>query len=488
MSAAEPAILALDIGTSEAKGGLITADGRMVATARVGYPMDFDPATGRSEQDPDSWWRGISTITRELAKGPFSIEAICCVGQGPTLVIVDSAGEAVRPAVTWMDSRVSSETEAVGAATGVSGWALGILPAARWVERHDREATTGARWYLNTWEWAAMRLTGAAATTRSPGQELIDADHATAAGLAAQRLPPVIDAGSVVGRLSDPVARQLGLPHDVPVSAGTVDSFASFHGAGLVDPGDAIDTGGTSGGLAVYWDSEIAVPNSWVAPAPLPGRWMVGGAMTSTGKALDWFATDVLGGVDTATLIGAAARVQPGAQGLLFLPYLAGERSPIWDPLARGAFVGLTLGHRAPHLARAILEAAALALRHVATPILAAGLRINELRITGGTARHDAWNQIKADVMGVRVAVPEVREAALLGAAIIGAVGLGWHPDTVAAIRSMVRFDHRREPNPANRATYDELFDLYTSLWPAVAPTVHRLGSLGGRSPEGIGR
>jgi sugar (pentulose or hexulose) kinase len=215
---------------------------------------------------------------------------------------------------------------------------------------------------------------------------------------------------------------------------------------------------------------------------------MVGGAMTSTGKALDWFATDVLGGVDTATLIGAAARVQPGAQGLLFLPYLAGERSPIWDPLARGAFVGLTLGHRAPHLARAILEAAALALRHVATPILAAGLRINELRITGGTARHDAWNQIKADVMGVRVAVPEVREAALLGAAIIGAVGLGWHPDTVAAIRSMVRFDHRREPNPANRATYDELFDLYTSLWPAVAPTVHRLGSLGGRSPEGIGR
>jgi len=381
--------------------------------------------------------------------------------------------------VTWMDSRISSEAGAMQAAIGASGWALGILPAARWVERHDPGAASRARWYLNSWEWAALRLTGVASRTRSPGQEPIDPDHAAAAGLAAERLPPVIDAGSVVGQLSAPAAAELGLPAEIPVSAGTVDSFASFHGAGLVDPGDAIDTGGTSGGLAVYWGSAIAVRETWVAPAPLPGRWMVGGAMTSTGRALDWFATDVVGGVDATSLIQAAAHIEPGAQGLVFLPYLAGERSPIWDPLARGAFVGLTLAHRAPHLARAVMEGAALALRHVATPILAAGIRIDELRVTGGTASHDPWNQIKADVMGVSVAVPEVREAALLGGAIMGAVGLGWHPDTVAAIRSMVRFDHRCEPNPANRETYDTLFDAYTSLWPAIAPTVHRLGSLG---------
>jgi xylulokinase len=479
VSAAETAVLALDIGTSEAKGGLITADGRMVATARVGYPMDFDPVTGRSEQDPGSWWRAVSTITHQLASPPSSIAAICCVGQGPTLVTVDSAGGATRPAVTWMDSRISSEAGALEAAIGASGWALGILPAARWVERRDPRAASSARWYLNSWEWAALRLTGVAATTRSPGQEPIDPDRAAAAGLAAERLPPVIDAGSIVGRLNAPAAAELGLPAEIPVSAGTVDSFASFHGAGLVDPGDAIDTGGTSGGLAVYWDSEVTVPDTWVAPAPLPGRWMVGGAMTSTGRALDWFATYVVGGLDATSLIEAAARIQPGAEGLVFLPYLAGERSPIWDPHARGAFVGLTLGHRAPHLARAIMEGAALALRHVAKPILAAGLRIDELRVTGGTASHEPWNQIKADVLGVRVAVPEVREAALLGAAIMGAVGLGWHPDTVAAIRSMVRFDHRCEPNPVNRETYDTLFDAYTAVWPAIAPTVHRLGSLG---------
>ena len=477
-------LLVLDIGTSEAKGGLVTADGRLLAMAHAGYPIDFDPLTGRSEQDPNSWWLALSAITRELRPEGHGVAGICCVGQGPTLVAVDQQGDATRPALTWMDTRAGEEATSLQAAIGQSGWSLGILPAARWVELHDAAGAEGARWYLNTWEWAAMRLGGVAARTVSPGQPPLATDRVAAAGVAADRLPPLVDAGSLIGELTPRAADALGLPKGIPVYAGTVDSFASFHGAGLVDPGDAIDTGGTSGGLAVYWDSEVAVPNTWVAPAPLPKRWMVGGAMTSTGKALDWFTSEVLGDrADVASLIAEAAALPPGANGLLFLPYLAGERSPIWDPHARGAFVGLTLGHRAPHLARAIMEAAALALRQVATPILAAGLRIGELRVTGGTAGNEAWNQIKADVLGIRVAVPEVREAALLGAAVMAAVGLGWYPDPVAAIRSMVRIDHRRDPVAAHRSIYDELFDAYTALWPAVAPTVHRLGRL-----EAIGR
>jgi xylulokinase len=473
-----PAILALDIGTSEAKGGRLTAEGRLLATARREYPIDLDPASGRAEQDPRSWWEAIAAICRELAGGS-TIAAVCCVGQGPTLVAVDAEGQPTRPASTWMDTRNADEAKALEAATGLSGWALGILPAARWVEIHDSEAAARTRWYLNTWEWAALRLTGVAVRTQSPGQHLIEPRGAVAGGVAADRLPPVIDAGTLVGGLTASAARELGLAEGTPVHAGTVDSFASFHGAGLVDPGDAIDTGGTSGGLAVYWDSAVTIPNTWVAPAPLPGRWMVGGAMTSTGKALDWFTGDVLKEPkDASSIIAEAAAIQPGAEGLLFLPYLAGERSPVWDPQARGAFVGLTLSHRAPHLARAIMEAGALALRHVATPILAAGLPINELRVTGGTASNDAWNQIKADVLGVRVAVPEVREAALLGAAVLAATALGWYPDAVAAIDAMVRIEHRREPNPAHRATYDGLFDAYVALWPSIAPTVHRLGAL----------
>jgi sugar (pentulose or hexulose) kinase len=162
----------------------------------------------------------------------------------------------------------------------------------------------------------------------------------------------------------------------------------------------------------------------------------------------------------------------------VFLPDLAGERSPIWDPGARGAFVGLTLAHGRAHLARAVVEAAALALRHVAAPILAAGLRIDHLVVTGGTARDDTWNRIKADVLGVPVAVPAVRETAVVGAAILGATAVGWHADVRAAIGSMVRIDHRLDPDPALAARYSALYDAYVGLWPAIAPTVRRLREL----------
>ena len=475
-------ILAIDLGTTEIKGGLIDDGGRLVAAARATHAIDIDAATGRAEQDPEAWWDGLRAVVRRLMAGrpgqeAREVAAICVVGHGPTLVPVDTAGGATHPAITWMDTRPAPEAPALEAATGLSGWGLGILSAARWLEHHDPTAAEAARWYLNTWEWAAFRLTGVAATTRSFGQVLPEPGEAAAAGLASERLAPVVDAGAVLGPLLPDVADSLGLPSGVTVIAGTVDSFASFHGAGMIDPGDAVDTGGTSGGLAVYWDQSIHAPGIWAAPAPLPGRWLIGGAMVATGKALDWLHDAVLGGPGPDALIAEAAGIRPGADGLLFLPYLAGERSPIWDPAARGAFVGLTLTHGRAHLARAVLEAAAFALRHVATPILEAGVRIDALVVTGGTARDDTWNRIKADVLQVPVAVPAVLEAAVLGAAILASVGLGRQPDTVTAIRALTRVDHRLEPDPRARAVYDELFATYVELWPAIAPIVHRLGA-----------
>jgi xylulokinase len=480
VSARQPLILAVDLGTTEAKAGLIDADGRLVATARAGYAIDVDASVGRAEQDPEAWWTALAAVSRELAfAGIDRVSGVCVVGQGPTMVPVDGEGGATHRAITWMDGRPAAQAPELERTTGLRGWGLGILPAARWFERTDPGAAAGTRWYLNAWEWAALRLSGIAAATRSFGQVLPEPGDVTRAGLAAERLPPVVEAGTVLGELTAGAADALGLPAGVAVLAGTVDSFASFHGAGLTDPGDAVDTGGTSGGLAVYWDQAVQVPGIWVAPAPLPGRWFLGGAMTATGKALDWLDERVLaGGPGADALIVEAAGVSPTAGGLVFLPYLAGERSPIWDPAARGAFVGLTLAHGRANLARAVLEAAALALRHLATPIMAAGVRIDELTVTGGTARSDTWNQIKADVLQVPVVVPAVREAAVIGAAILASVGLGWYVDTLAAIRAMARVDHRLEPDPTLRATYEQLFAVYSDLWPAIAPTVHRLGAV----------
>ena len=477
MTEAGPVVLAIDLGTTDVKAALVAAEGALLGLARADVAVDVDGSSGAAVQDPERWWAALKDVVRALGIAARGREpaAVCVVGQGPTLVPVDRDGRATHSAVTWLDSRPAGEAPALEAATGLTGWGLGILPAARWLERADPAAADRTTWYLNAWEWAALRIGGTAATTRSLGQVLPDPERAAQAGLTVERLPPVAPSGSVVGAVTAGAARDLGVPAGLPVVAGMVDSYASFHGAGLVDAGDAVDTGGTSGGLAVYWDSAVDVPGAWVAAAPLPDRWLVGGAMTTTGRSLDWLAEDALGGHPVADLIEDAASVAPGADGLLFLPYLAGERSPIWDPLARGAFVGLTLGHGRAHLARAVLEAAAYALRHVAEPIVAAGLRIDHLVVTGGTARSDAWNAIKADVLGVPVVVPAERETALVGAAVLASTAIGWHADAASAIGAMVRIDHRIEPDPVNRAAYDKAFAAYKALWPAIAPVSHRL-------------
>jgi xylulokinase len=410
--------------------------------------------------------------------------AICVVGHGPSLTAVDAEGRAVRPARTWLDSRARAEQAELEAATGLRGWALGVLPAARWLERHEPDAAARATWYLNSWEALALRLSGRAATTLVPGGRGVPRDELAGTGLKLARVAPDVRAGTVLGGLTPEAAGHLGLRAGIPVVAGLVDAFASFHGARMLEAGDAIDVGGAAGGFGVYAERPIEVAGGFTTPAPLPGLHSVGGAMAATGASLDWLAQDVLGGSNSIyDLIDEAAAVGPGADGLLFLPYLAGERSPIWDPAARGAFVGLTLRHGRAHLVRAVLEAAALAIRHVAEPMLAAGIDVAAMRACGGPARAAAWNQIKADVTGFAVEVPRVRETATVGAGIVAAVGVGAHPDLRSAIRAMTVIDRRFDPDPERRATYDRVYEAYVALHPAIAPVLARSG---GRTPLAV--
>ncbi len=470
----EAAILGVDLGTTEVKVGLVTLDGRLLGLARAGYRTETDAATGRAEQDPAAWWGALTTAVRYLtASARADILAISIDGHGPTLVAVDEYGRATRPAIIWQDSRATDEAADLSRGTGLEGWSLAGLPAALWVERHEPDVASATRWYMATWDFLALRLTGRATTSLLEGQPFPSPAELEAAGIPAARIPAPARAGDVVGALTVDAAGLLGIEPSIPVVAGIVDAWASFHGAGMTAKGDAIDVGGSAGGFGVYWDEPFRVPGSFVTIAPLPGLYSVGGAMAATGRAIDWFRTEIVRGVDsTELLLEEAAGTSPGADGALFLPYLAGERSPIWDPTARGAFVGLTLDHRRAHLTRAVLEASALAIRHVAEPILAAGIRTDEMRVCGGPARSETWNQIKADVTGFTVAVPEVLETAVVGAAILGAAGIGAYPDVTAAIRGMTRVARRLRANPDNRALYDAAFDAYVRLHPAIAPIV----------------
>lgn len=484
-----PVVLGIDLGTTEVKAGLVGLDGRLVALARAGYGLEVGHGPGWAEQDPGAWWSAVVGAVRQLHRATGAettdIVAIGVDGHGPTLAAVDDRGEATRPAITFLDTRTADEAAELEGATGIRGWGLGPLPAALWMERHEPAAAAATRWYLGTWEWLAFRLTAEAVEPLVPDQVVADPlTVATATGLRIDRRPRAGAIGDVVGTVTPTAAAALGIRAGIPVAGGTNDAFASYLGAGLLEPGDAYDPGGAAGGFGVYWDRPVQVPGAFVTPAPLAGRSSVGAAMAATGRALDWFRDDIVdGSMSTERLIEEAAVIPPGADGLVFLPYLAGERSPIWDPAATGVLAGLTLAHGRAHIARAILEASALAIRHVATPMLAAGVTVTAMRVCGGPARSGTWNRIKADVTGFRVLVPRVLETAVLGSAILGAVAVGAHADLPAAIRAMTGIDHELEPDPSTRDVYDRTFAAYTALYPAVAPILRPLRADGAGLP-----
>ncbi len=482
MSAPEPAVLAIDLGTTQVKAGVFDVAGRSLGIGHVPHAIHH-PRPGWAEQDPEAWWSGVVDATRSAlatTRGGSAprVAAVSVVGQGPTAVAVDGAGRAVRPAITWMDVRAARESRDLEAALGVSGWELRSLPHERWVARHEPAVHDSVRWWLSAHDWLVLRLSGRAVAS-SPGGAGRFGSLVVSAGADPERHAPEVTWGTPVDTLARDVAAELGLDPDVLVVSGGNDALASFYGAGMCRSGDAIDTGGTSGGFGIYWDRALDIPGAYGAPAALPGLWLYGGAMSATGKSLEW-----LSGLldpterDVPRLLQAAAATPPGADGLVFLPYLAGERSPIWDDAARGVFAGLTLAHGRGHLARAVLEGAACSLRHVAEPIVAAGIRVRAMTVSGGTARSDLWNQIKADITGFTVAVPEVPETALLGAAMLAAVGSGLTPDLDSAMAAMCRVVREVTPSDAVRARYDELYGVYRDLYPATAPLIHRLAGL----------
>lgn len=475
------AVLGIDLGTTQAKAGLITLDGELLGLGRAGYPI-LTPAPGRAEQDPAAWWSSIRSAVSEAlgaAERRPVVRAIAVVGQGPTTVCAGPGGEPVRPAITWLDTRAGAITADLEARLGVPSWQLGPLPHERWLAEHEPEVHARTTSFLLPWDWLTLRLTGQAVRSVPPVSGHPADAVLRAGGGDPARFGRAVEWATPAGTLLAGPAADLWLEAGIPVIAGGNDALASFHGAGMADAGSAIDTGGTSGGFAVYWDAALDVPGTYRASAALPGLWLYGGAMNATGKSLEWL-RELLDhdAADPADLLMEAARTKPGADGLVFLPYLAGERSPIWDERARGVFAGLTLAHGRGHLARAMLEGAAFALRHVAEPIGAAGIEVREMVVSGGTAATRLWSQVKADITGFPVAVPVVPETAALGAAVLAVLGLGAYPDAPAAMRAMVRIAERLEPRTELRPRYDALYGVYRELYPATADLVHRLGDI----------
>jgi xylulokinase len=449
------AVVGLDIGTTEAKAICLSIDGRLIGLGRAGYRTDTGP-DGRAEQDPADWWSAMAAAVRQLDLAGVDVLGVCGVTQGPTLVAADDSGMPVRPAVTWQDRR-----------PGDTGFDL--LPRMAWLSRSDPVAALRAVWLMPAWDAVGLWLSGVAATSLQAHEAAPDSASLEAAGVRPAQIAEARPVGSVLGPLRPLAAAALGLRAGTPVVCGVNDGAASMLGAGLLGPGDAVDTGGASGGIAIYADQEIRVGGLYCAPAPLPGRWAVGGAMAALGASVDWLRSALLGDRWTiGELFAEAATVPAGADGLVFLPYLAGERAPLFDDGARGAFAGLTLAHGRGHLMRAVLEGAAYAMRHVAEPLAAAGAPMTSLRLAGRPTPGDLWGRIKADVLGVPAIVPAVGETAVAGAAILAAAGVGAVPDLASGVTSMTATARRLEPDPSVRAVYAAGFARYRALHPAL--------------------
>jgi xylulokinase len=474
-------LIGVDLGTSETKAGLFDLYGNLLRLARCGYPIEGERSTGAAEQNPETWLASVCQTVREVAEDVAREElvAICIEGQGPSVVLCDERGQPLRNAVLWMDTRTADASARLSEQLGRRVSPFAHLPLAMWLGEYSGEALDGGRWFMAAWDYVAFRLTGKAVASAIAYFEPFPADEVEASGLPERFFPPVVPAGSRIAGLSESGATETGLPQGLPVVAGTHDGIGTFLGAGLVEPGRAADVNGTSGGLALCWNGKVSKPGIFAESWINPGEYIVGGAMATLGKCLDWARHTLMpADMSRSQFAEEAARAPAGSDGLIFLPYLAGERAPIWDPKAMGVFCGLGLRHERKHIARAVLESVGFALRHVADEVVAAGARIDEVKVCGGQARSDIWNQIKADVLGIPVAVPRVREAALMGAAILAGVGGGALPDIVAGSNTMARTERVLAPDLGRHAVYSDLYEVYRRLYPDLKEAFHRLAEI----------
>jgi xylulokinase len=463
-------LLGIDLGTSSVKVGLFARDGRLLSFARRGHDLSNTGA----EADPEQWWSATSEAIREAASDLDlrQVQAVCVGGQGPTLVLVDDRGRPIRKALTWMDTRSTAQAARLAERLGNDRAAYSLVPKLLWVHEHEPQSLDNARWALQAWDFIAARLAGGrgAGASTFAGDEVWRRDWLAAAGLAGSPLiPPAVDAGKPYTETGGEWADEAGVPHGVPIVGGMNDGIGSIVGADGIVVGRATDPGGAAGGLALCWPERLTGPGVDCWSGLVPGTFIIGGAFVAGGRAMDWWA-NIAGDGDVLKTLQLAEAAPAGAGGLVCLPFLAGERSPIWDPTASGAILGLGFEHGPSHLARAVVEGTAYELRLLAEAVGATGGRIEELRLCGGQAQSRLWNQIKADVLGLAASIPRLPEVALMGNAICAAIGADFYADLAAAAAAMVQVGEVLEPNPDARVIYDELFGVYREAYGALKP------------------
>ena len=492
-------LLGVDIGTSSTKGVITHADGTVLATAERTHKTEF-PRPGFVEHDPEGmWWKDFSEITKELlpqADGP--VVGVSVSGIGATTLPADANGEPLRHAILYgIDTRAGEEIDELIDRYGadaiverslsrISHQSIG--PKLMWLQRHEPQVWRSTKQLLMANSFVVERLTGEYTLdsisasfcipmfdprTRQWVDEWCDE---VAPGL---KLPRVIEPWEEAGRINDRGAALTGLPEGIPVCAGTIDAFVESASIGVKDPGDVMLTYGTTMGIAGVVNEPRPSNTLNSTPGVFPGTYILIGPTATSGALTNWIRT-VSGDKPFEELISEALSTRPGANGLVALPYFAGERTPIWDADARGVIIGLTMSHTRGHLYRALLEATAYSARSILDAIGAAGVKMERIVAVGGGTKGGLWTQIVSDVTGLRQELSKETMGACYGDALFAARAAGLvDDDTVwaSAVASV-------EPNPKNREVYDRLYAIYRDLYPATKSFVHDLAAL--QAEEGL--
>jgi xylulokinase len=459
---AERTLIGLDVGTSGVKAVAISSTGDVVARAERGYPLST-PRPGWAEQDPEDWWLAAEAVLGELGVAPL---AIGLSGQMHGLVVQDEQGRVLRPAILWNDQRTAAECEEIEeriglerliALTGNRALTGFTAPKLLWLRKHEAETYARIRHVLLPKDYVRFRLTGERAI------DVADASGTLLFDVARRRW-------------SDDVLEALELPpewlppvHESPDVAGAGDQAAGALGVGIDRPGPLSVVLGTSGvvfaALREYRPEPEARLHTFCHA--LPGTWHAMGVMLSAAGSLQWL-RGALGGAPYEELLADAERWEPGAEGLLFQPYLAGERTPHADPDARGGFAGLTLRHDRGALVRAVLEGVAYGLRDSLELLQSVGVQAESGRLSGGGGRGPLWPKVVASVLGLPLERTTVDEGAAYGAALLAGVRAGVFADAHEAVEACVRVRERIEPVPAWVDAYEAGYERYRLLYPAL--------------------
>jgi xylulokinase len=491
-------VLGIDVSTTATKAVLLDEAGRVAGIGSSSYSYQV-PRPRWSEQDPALWWDGaLGAIRSVLAATGVSgddVAAVGLAGQMHGAVLLDAADASLRPAILWNDQRTSAECdeirERVGAqrlieVTGNDALTGFTAPKLLWVRRHEPATWGRVAHVLLPKDYVRHRLTGDYAVDKADaaGTLLLDlaardwsSEMLSALEIDAALMPSTWEGPDVTGAITAEAAKATGLTPGTPVVAGGGDQAANAVGVGAVAPGTMTLSLGTSGVVFGSTDRPLYEPGGRVHAFchAVPGRWHMMSVMLSAAGSLRWFRDALAPDMDFGDLVASAEEVPAGSEGLIFLPYLTGERSPHPDPLARGAFVGLTVTHDRRHMTRAVLEGVAFGLRDGLDLMIAAGMPVpHQIRASGGGTASQLWRQILADVLETEIATVGTSEGAAYGAGLLAAVGAGWYPSAEAAVLALVTAAPVAHPGP-NASAYAEAHAIYRDLYPALAPAFTRM-------------